>query len=45
MIFDLIKACLVKTLLHAVDHDVDAVVEFSSDVVSDDACSVVTHVV
>ena len=33
----------VETLLHVVDHGVDA--ELASDVVSDDACSVVTLVV
>ena len=31
--------------MHAVDYDVDADVEFASDVVGDYACSVVTHVV
>ena len=34
-----------ETLLHAVDHDVDADVEFASDVVGNDAWSIVTHVV
>ena len=30
--------------MQAVDHDVDADVEFASDVVGGDACGVVTHV-
>ena len=41
MIFDV--SAYGETLLHAVDHDVDA--ELASNAVSGDTCSVVTHVV